>query len=534
MIRNNSGATKPHRLFRLESVRLADFFGLRSSHVNFALDSPLTILIAPNGYGKTTLLHWCYGLNCLLGASSKTSLNETEKASTIAKFVTFYGFIFSEQKATFDLPKDYAHSSHATPAFSELEFTYQAEGESFHILFALSSDPRPVVAVFLFAKAKPKKATFSAHRSLELAEKLFSAVQEYPFQSVPFFLAPQVLNAARLSSESFRLTLTNAYGESKELLQSDDGTKEILAYFASFPPVLSELKKAPKADSKHLSTLDKFLVLLYLNLFAREHEDLPSLRNRLAKAEKALAEFLLNPLGDPLLPSEKALAEFLQASLASLSSALSDHEGIYSPEEREETITLLSYVPASLSPASLHRLSLLLKRDPSAIPLGEIPASRDEASLTPIGESSLGGKKGLLDDPVGLMRDLLAFYSIKEAFDMVAKDQGYHLEIDNEGTPFVAKARLGQANPRLCPLPSLSSGEKNLLVILFQLITRENEPLVFYLDEPEISLHLEWQEDLLGALLPHLNPASRLIIATHSPYIAENYGERIVRFVEDK
>lgn len=62
----------------------------------------------------------------------------------------------------------------------------------------------------------------------------------------------------------------------------------------------------------------------------------------------------------------------------------------------------------------------------------------------------------------------------------------------------------------------LSSGEKQLLVILTTVLVQNHEPYVLLMDEPEISLHIEWQQQLIS-LIRKLNPQSQLILSTHSP-----------------
>ncbi|MOA51157.1 hypothetical protein D3C78_1742670 [compost metagenome] len=44
------------------------------------------------------------------------------------------------------------------------------------------------------------------------------------------------------------------------------------------------------------------------------------------------------------------------------------------------------------------------------------------------------------------------------------------------------------------------------------------------IDEPEISLHLDWQSKLI-AILARFVPDAQIIVATHSPAIAE-YGTK--------
>jgi len=76
----------------------------------------------------------------------------------------------------------------------------------------------------------------------------------------------------------------------------------------------------------------------------------------------------------------------------------------------------------------------------------------------------------------------------------------------------------GSTEPR--PITALSSGERQLLVMLAHLSL--NPSLegsgVFIVDEPELSLHIDWQEKFVDAIR-EANPNVQLILATHSPAI---------------
>lgn len=71
------------------------------------------------------------------------------------------------------------------------------------------------------------------------------------------------------------------------------------------------------------------------------------------------------------------------------------------------------------------------------------------------------------------------------------------------------------------PFQSLSSGEKQLLFILLKVANTLPSDAVFLMDEPEISLHLNWQEMLIDSI-HKINPAAQIIIVTHSPGIIMN------------
>ena len=67
----------------------------------------------------------------------------------------------------------------------------------------------------------------------------------------------------------------------------------------------------------------------------------------------------------------------------------------------------------------------------------------------------------------------------------------------------------------------LSSGEKQILAILLTVLVQDNLPHVFFMDEPEVSLHIEWQKVLIDRIV-ELNPNVQVILTTHSPAVIMN------------
>ncbi len=103
--------------------------------------------------------------------------------------------------------------------------------------------------------------------------------------------------------------------------------------------------------------------------------------------------------------------------------------------------------------------------------------------------------------------------------------------LDSDGKLFCSlhdHNEAGEDNTRLVPMvEKLSSGEKQLLIMLIETLVQRNEPCVFMTDEPEISLHVAWQEKVLSSIRL-LNPNSQLIVATHSPDIISEFGEHTI------
>lgn len=71
---------------------------------------------------------------------------------------------------------------------------------------------------------------------------------------------------------------------------------------------------------------------------------------------------------------------------------------------------------------------------------------------------------------------------------------------------------------------NLSSGEIQIIVLLTHLVFCEHrkESSVFVIDEPELSLHLSWQEKFVDAIL-EASPSTQFILATHSPAIISKF-----------
>ena len=98
--------------------------------------------------------------------------------------------------------------------------------------------------------------------------------------------------------------------------------------------------------------------------------------------------------------------------------------------------------------------------------------------------------------------------------DMIDELFSYtHKTIDRKSNDIV----FYQNGERLLPY-KLSSGEKQMLVILLTVLVRDDDHCVLFMAEPEASLHIEWQQKLIG-MIRNLNPNVQLILTTHSPAV---------------
>jgi ABC-type lipoprotein export system ATPase subunit len=72
----------------------------------------------------------------------------------------------------------------------------------------------------------------------------------------------------------------------------------------------------------------------------------------------------------------------------------------------------------------------------------------------------------------------------------------------------------------------LSSGEKQLIILLVEALLQNQHPHIFLADEPELSLHVAWQREIIPAVR-QINPNAQVIVATHSPEVASKYRDFI-------
>jgi ABC-type lipoprotein export system ATPase subunit len=90
-----------------------------------------------------------------------------------------------------------------------------------------------------------------------------------------------------------------------------------------------------------------------------------------------------------------------------------------------------------------------------------------------------------------------------------------------------SSGELSVASEGPIPLAKLSSGEKQLLILFIEALLQRQQPYIFLADEPELSLHISWQRNIIAAIRS-LNPNAQIIVATHSPEIAGKFRECIL------
>lgn len=101
------------------------------------------------------------------------------------------------------------------------------------------------------------------------------------------------------------------------------------------------------------------------------------------------------------------------------------------------------------------------------------------------------------------------------------------IELNATTSELIPHVQIGTGKEKALDVKSLSSGEKQLLILLTETLLQQSQPYIFIADEPELSLHIEWQRNLINSIR-NLNPHAQIIFATHAPEIAANHPQKLI------
>lgn len=72
----------------------------------------------------------------------------------------------------------------------------------------------------------------------------------------------------------------------------------------------------------------------------------------------------------------------------------------------------------------------------------------------------------------------------------------------------------------------LSMGEKQILLLLLMVSNTNQKPCIFFMDEPDLSMHIDWKEILVKEL-HELNPNMQIILSTHAPSVITGWHDKV-------
>ena len=81
-------------------------------------------------------------------------------------------------------------------------------------------------------------------------------------------------------------------------------------------------------------------------------------------------------------------------------------------------------------------------------------------------------------------------------------------------------------NDRRIGYEYLSMGEKQILLLLLMVSNTNQQPCIFFMDEPDLSMHIDWKEILVKEL-HDLNPNMQIILSTHAPSVITGWHDKV-------
>ena len=81
-------------------------------------------------------------------------------------------------------------------------------------------------------------------------------------------------------------------------------------------------------------------------------------------------------------------------------------------------------------------------------------------------------------------------------------------------------------NGKVIGYEHLSMGEKQILLLLLMVSNTNQMPCIFFMDEPDLSMHIDWKEILVKEL-HELNPNMQIILSTHAPSVITGWHDKV-------
>lgn len=458
---------------RITKIEVTDLFGTFKHSISLNLLEHATIVIGPNGYGKTTILKMLYGL-----------FN--------GKFSIFFKIPFSrfsiemENDGYINIEKKYPKKAKKGSTPFDLILTYSGNGK-----------PNPKINLTDLSPSRSKELFY-------LTRGMFdddSIDRNFRNQMIHGFEYPDIDSIFPILEKYWDLMGAGA-------VDSKRGQSEMTRLVLSeFGPALMEIWKLVKELNVHLIQAQRLTSRLKNKIEKKNDEEVPAVKMYSDELVKLIAE---------KLAQSTEIAQELDSTFP--------HRVI--SQERvanaQDTYSNLRDELQKLRDKRIH-----LKETGILVELGgelEIPEFIKD-------ENRLNFLNGVLTEYVSdTQKKLFIFDDLSDKIELLKRIINERflphkiLEV-NKDKGFVFITSTGN---ELSP-SDLSSGEQHEMVLLYELLFKVPAGSLVLIDEPELSLHIAWQQKFLGDLLAITEIAKLdVLITTHAPDIIHNHWDLTV------
>ena len=220
-------------------------------------------------------------------------------------------------------------------------------------------------------------------------------------------------------------------------------------------------------------------------------------------------------------------AEMLQVSMSRFSSDVSTNEHKFiasiSTEDIGELLTQkYADIYEEISALQSQLLDDISRKIQDVSDSGNVPKTPQDAPAVLDDIKQVNEKRDLLRKPFSVLSELtqniLQYRAIHVTSRLALGEETDSVtlgEKENGGTLEEAKEAISS--------DKLSAGEKQMLSFLCYNAFSDNMPI--FIDEPELSLHVDWQRLLFPTLLKQ-GQKNQFFVATHSPFIYAKYPDK--------
>lgn len=463
---------------QIKKVSVENLFGYYSYEIKCTENRPITIIHAPNGYGKTTVLKL---IKSVLEIDFKNIYTVPLEKFTIE----FHnGAIIIIQK-----DGDFKEYKNSMDKLIKIKYNIKLKNK------------KMVECEFPFND-----------------RMIYDLVEMGPKE----YFKREELRSRHLSEDE------NSYNEKKNIYEMYCNLEELIALINN-----KDLLNINFIDSNRLFISDRreFDIYSDRNISLRERELIS--RNRMINDTKvgaiSVAESIINYSNELLRKISDIRGKFANVSEAKerdFPNRLVEfvNESKESLTE-EQIIEKLSELEKKRD--ELEKLGLVLKGKTTTLPQNNNP---NETMLKfyslYIGDTEF--KLQVFDEIKKKLELLLNIINNKTQFS------NKKMRIDNKVGVLFEPIKTNVKGKFIIPLEKLSSGEKHDFILFYELIFKCDKNCIVLIDEPEISLHVAWQMEFINELskICEMN-GMQAIIATHSPDIVNGNNDLLVSLGEN-
>lgn len=458
---------------RLKQITVEGLFNLYDYKIPLNIDERVTVIIAPNGYGKTTIFK-------LIEAAINVDVSYMQK-------IPFNVFKIEFEKET---------SSKDIEKICSLKVIKQRVIQG--------NDRIPVeLIVYKITKSNGDSNDYQLMRDIEEERN------DYEFRKTIRRIERQE-EIERIEHNKWKDLSTDKILDISDLIKSYGYlVPPQYSYFTDYYKLKDELK-----DIKiHLIEVQRLM------RYDSQKKDPQEYRSSRAKREpipavikysRDLTKIIEDKNSEYANVSQKRDSTFPHRLIQNVGSSnikMLDEEAIY---ERIREIEVKNQ--------NLMELGILESRESNDLPQEKMTDERRRVLTLYIEDTDI--KLSVFDD---LERKISL---LEEIIDTQFSNKSIEVK---KGKGFIFKLKNGEI---LTP-DKLSSGEQHEVVINYELLFKTEQNSIILIDEPEISLHITWQEEIIKNLL-RIAELSKLniIIATHSPQIIDDRWDLTVDLEE--